>query len=86
MVLALQLSQQSQQMAFHGQREMEKRYRARMRSSPLRVQSRLSPVPAKLVGKFLQLEFVNMAELLHKKIEADQHKGAQRETVGDRLG
>ena len=41
------------------------------------------PVPAKLVGKILRFEFVDMAELLRDNIEADRRKGAQREVAGE---
>ena len=40
------------------------------------------PVPAKLVGKFLRLEFVDMTELLRNNIEAKRRQGRQRETTG----
>ena len=40
------------------------------------------PVPAKLVGKILRLEFVDMAELLRDNIEAECRQGRQREATG----
>ena len=40
------------------------------------------PVPAKLVWKFLRLEFVDMAELLRDNIEAERRQGRQREATG----
>ena len=40
------------------------------------------PVPAKLVGKILRLEFVDMAELLRDNIEAELRQGRQREATG----
>ena len=40
------------------------------------------PVPAKLVGKILRLEFVDMAELLRDNIEAERRQGRLRETTG----
>ena len=51
MVLALQLSQKSQQVAFHRQREVEKRYEARMRSTPLPCSVKVFPCPRKTGGK-----------------------------------
>ena len=38
------------------------------------------PVPAKLVGKILRLEFVDMAELLRDNIEAERRRGSQGES------
>ena len=40
------------------------------------------PVPAKLVGKILRLEFVDMAELLRDNIDAERRQGRQREAAG----
>ena len=40
------------------------------------------PVPAKLVGKILRLEFMDMAELLRDNIEAERRQGRQREATG----
>ena len=40
------------------------------------------PVPAKLVGKILRLEFVDMAELLRDNIETERRQGRQREAAG----
>ena len=41
------------------------------------------PVPAKLVGKILRLEFVDMAELLRNNIEAEWRRGSQVESVSN---
>ena len=38
------------------------------------------PVPAKLVGKILRLEFVDMAELLRDNIKAERRRGSQGES------
>ena len=38
------------------------------------------PVPAKLAGKILRLEFVDMAELLQDNIEVERRRGSQGES------
>ena len=41
------------------------------------------PVPAKLVGKILRLEFVDMAELLRDNIEAERRRGSHVESASN---
>lgn len=48
-----------------------------MQGTTLCIQPGFPPVPAKLVGTILCLEFVDMAELLRDNIEAERHRGMQ---------